>query len=153
VPCAESLQRDRGFRPGQQRSGGQDLVAADDNGPIVQRVLGEKSVTSRSAETSAWSMTPFSAISAGRSSFHHDECAMALARQPLGCARNLGCDVHGCSTAPRRDQPAQRAEPANSIERPPELGLKDNHQGKRPTYALVWRMTFSNLRSNVTAAP
>ena len=55
---------------------------------------------------------------------------MDLGGQDAGGVGDLGRDVLGGPFLDRREQPCQRADPADPLETSPELGLEDDHEGE-----------------------
>ena len=100
--------------------------------PSWRAVRGAKIVRSRSADRSPWIITPGlgDLLEAGLA-LDHDERAVALRRQAAGGPRDLGRDVLGGPRLGRRQEPAERADAADALERPPQLGLEDDDEGEQ----------------------
>ena len=61
----------------------------------------------------------------------HDQGALAVGRQLGRGARDLGRDVLDGARLGRRQEPAERADPADPLERPPQLRLEDDDEGEQ----------------------
>ena len=60
-----------------------------------------------------------------------DERAVALGRQRGGRPRHLVRDVLGDARVGRREQPRERADPADALQGAPQLGLEDDDEGEQ----------------------
>jgi hypothetical protein len=111
----------------------------------VGGVRGAKSPP-RSALTSAWIITPVSATSSRPVSLEDDQRAVAVGRQgdAAWATSSAMCSTVRVSA---REEPVERADPADPLERPAELGLEDGDQANRPTTARVWRIWVRSRRS------
>ena len=95
--------------------------------------FGVKIVRSRSADRSPWIITPGlgDLLEAGLA-FEHDERALAVGRQPGRGAGDLGRDVDHGARLGRRQEPAERSDPPDALERASELRLEDDDEGEQP---------------------
>ena len=91
-----------------------------------------KIVRSRSAETSPWSITPVSATSSSPVSRSSTISApWPSADSPAAARATSVGDVLDGARLGRRQEPAERADPADPLERPAELGLEDDDEGEQ----------------------
>ena len=65
-----------------------------------------------------------------RLTLEHDQCPVALRREQGRGSRDLGGDVLGLPLGGGRQQPGQRADTADPLERPAQLRLEYDHEGK-----------------------
>ena len=100
--------------------------------PSWSAVRGEKIVRSRSAETSPWIMTPVSATSSSPVSRSMTMSApWPSAERPAAARGDLGGDVTRRAPLRRREEPGERADAADALERPAQLGLEDDDEGEQ----------------------
>ena len=97
--------------------------------PSWSGVRGEKIVRSRSAETSAWIMTPVSATSSRPVSRSRTMSApWPSAESSAGGVGDLVGDVLDGALLGRREEPVERADAPDPLERAPQLRLEDDDE-------------------------
>ena len=101
--------------------------------PSWSSVAGPKIVHSSSCDRSAWSMTPVSAISSRPVSRSSTMSAPWPSRDriPAALATSAG-DVLDAALLRRGQQPAERPDPPDPLERAPQLGLEHDDEREQP---------------------
>ena len=129
---AEALGVDRHLREREQGAGGQDRVAADDHGAVVQRgPRREDRAQEVRREVAVDHHAGLGHLLEPGLALDDDEGAMALGRQGGGGARHLVRDVLGDARVDRRQQPRERADPADALKGAAQLGLEDDDEGEQ----------------------
>ena len=125
----EALGLDRRLGQRQERPGRHDPVVADDHGPVVERRLrGEDRAQQVGRDVAVDHHAGLGDLFEARLALEHDEGALAIGRQFGGRPRDLGRDVDRDARLRRRQEPAERPDPPDPLERPAQLGLEDDDQ-------------------------
>ena len=133
MASSEPLERDRRLCRGQDRAGGEQAVASDDHGAVVEGRPGRKE---RDQQVRGYVGVKHDArlgdlLQAGLP-LHDDQGTVALVRQPLSCSGYLCRDMGRHRLLGRRYQPGQGAQAADSVEGAPQFRLEDNDKREQP---------------------
>ena len=132
VTGPEALGLDRRLGQRQERPGRHDPVVADDHRPVVERRFrGEDRAQQVGRDVAVDHHTGLGHLFEAGLALEHDQGALAVHRQLRRGARDLIRDMDGGARLGRRQEPAEGADPADALERPPQLRLEDDDQGEQ----------------------
>ncbi len=134
---AEPLDLDGGLGERQERAGGDDLFAAHDHRTVVERRLRHEDRDEQvGRQIGVEHDAGLGDLLETGLPFHDDEGAVDLRGKDGRRAGDLGRDMLGRALIGRREQPGERPDTADPLERPPELRLEDDdereHADDRP---------------------
>ena len=128
----EPLGVDRRLGQRQQRPGRDDPVVADDHRAVVERRLrGEDRAQQVGRHVAVDHHAGLGHLLEPGLALEHDERALAVGRQLGRRAGDLGRDVDGGARLGRRQEPAERPDPPDALERAAQLGLEDDDEGEQ----------------------
>jgi hypothetical protein len=131
VAGAEALRLEDRLGQRQDGPGGEHLLAAHDDGAVVEGGLGgEDRAQQVGRQVTVDGHPGLGDLSETGLALEHDEGAVALGRERPRRVRHLAGHPLDAAPVGRREEPAEGADPADPLEGSPELGLEDDDQGE-----------------------